>query len=310
MFRKSLVSLVLVLIASSAFAADIDPATLDALARQQGQIQDLQAERDALAAQCAKECKPVPAPKKASTKPTAPKAAAAPKTPVPTVDPRIAELEEEVRFLRAQLELPPAPITVVVAPPIVNVAAPIVTITPVVESHTEHTNTVVVEGTRIQVGLIGAGVMAPPLPGDDIVLVDREKVFARIELDLGNDNQVGIEGFGGYGFTKDSTEAGAMFVYARNLGFDVDFVAGAGVNYLCEEAFSGGSLCSASRFGPQGQIGFDFHAFGPINAGIYGGGGYDMVDASDAGVGGVGYGFLSARFFWGELGKATSSAPK
>lgn len=282
----------------SANASDLDQATLDALARQQAEIQDLQAERDALRAQCAKECKPVaPAPRPKATKLTTPKATTAPKpAPAPAVDPKIAELEAEIAFLKGQLE----------KPIYVTVEAPNVDIHPTVVEHTEHTETVRVSGTRFHIGLAESVTGAPALPGSDLVAVDLTQAFGRVEWNLVGDNWITMRISGGYGFAGDSTSLQGLLGYTRNLG-DVDLNVGVGPTYRCDDAFTNGRLCTNSLFGAMGQGGVAFQAFGPVNVDLAIGGGYTAVDSKIAGLGGQGFGLVTAGAFWGEVGHRGSA---
>ena len=219
-------------------------------------------------------------------------------------DPRIAELEEEIAFLRGQLA---KPIVVNVPAPIVNItvpqaAAPVVNVNPVVERHTEHTETFTVQGFRFHGGLGEMVIGAPPLPGSNLSAVDTTEVFARGELAVSSRGWITADVGAGYGFAQDSTSIRGLVGYARNVG-PVDINVGAGPAYRCTAAFTEGNLCNDSLFGGQGQIGIAFHAFGPVNAELFGGGGYSMVDSKLAGPGGQGYGYGGARFFFGEVGE-------
>lgn len=320
--------LVLSLVTTLALAADtgarLDPSLVETeLIRQGIALQALEAERDALRAQCAKACVPVVAPApapKATPKPapkSAPKATTTPKpvpapvaTPVVVPNAEIVALREEIEFLRGQLAKPAPAIIVNPTPVQVNVvvpqaAAPDVIVNPIVErnTHTEHTNSIV--GFRFHGGLAESVTGAPALPGSNLVVVDRTEVFARGELRLAGDNWVTMEVDAGYGFAQDSTAIRALLGYTRNVG-PVDLNVGVGPSYRCDAAFTEGNLCTNSLFGGQGQAGIAFQAFGPVNVEIFGGGGYSAVDSKYAGTGGTGYGFGGARIFLGPVGQETS----
>lgn len=300
---------------------DLDGQELvNVLGAQQAQLQALEAELAARRACAPAACPPpvvTPAPAskpKAATKAPAkpaPKATtpAAPKTVVvpaaPAVpDPRIAELEEEIAFLRGQLAKPAAPINVTVPAPIVNItvpqaAPPSVIVNPTVERHTS--TEVRSAGSRIHFGLAEMGTVAPPLPGSATSVVDRTEVLVRYEWAVG-ESWIGLEVDGGYGFVADSTSIRALPTFTASLGSGTDLNLGVGVSYLCESAFTGGPLCSAARTGGQAQVGIA-QQLGPIAGELFVGGGYDMVDSSEAGIGGVGYGFGGFRVFVGTVGK-------
>lgn len=309
-----LIALVLSL-ATTANAADtgatLDPSLVETeLVRQGIALQALEAELAARKACGATACPPVvttaPAPKPKATTPAAPKTVVVPAAPA-VPDPRIAELEEEIAFLRGQLAKPAAPINVTVPAPIVNItvpqaAAPSVIVNPTVERHTEHTETFTVQGFRFHGGLGEMVIGAPPLPGSNLSAVDTTEVFARVELAVSSRGWITADVGAGYGFAQDSTSIRGLVGYARNVG-PVDINVGAGPAYRCTAAFTEGNLCNDSLFGGQGQIGIAFHAFGPVNAELFGGGGYSMVDSKLAGPGGQGYGYGGARFFFGEVGE-------
>lgn len=309
-----LIALFLASFTPSAHAEDLDQVTLDALARQQAEIQDLQAERDRLRARCAKQCKPVaPAHKPAATAPAAPQPAPAPApaASAPQPDPHIAEiaaLKAEIAELTEALRAEQTrPIVINVAPTPVNVAAPNVDIHPTVVEHTEHTETFTVQGFRFHGGLGEMVIGAPALPGSDLVAVDDTEVFARGELAVSSRDWITAEVDAGYGFAQDSTSIRGLVGYARNVG-PVDINIGAGPAYRCTAAFTEGNLCNDSLFGGQGQIGIAFHAFGPVSVEVFGGGGYSMVDSKIAGPGGTSYGYGGARFFFGEVGETETVA--
>lgn len=312
----------------SAYADDgatLDPSLLETeVVRDAIERQALEAQLAELRAKCAAKssCKPAaPAKPKATAKPSTPKPAApkapaappaapAPAASAPQPDPHTAEIEslkaeitELTEALRAEQT---RPIVVNVPAPVVNVAASDVTVNPTVVEHTEHTETVRVSGTRFQIGLSEMGTVAPPLPGSDAWVSDRTELFGRFSWDVHANTWVALEIDGGYGFSADATSIRALPELVQNLGEGADLVVGIGPSFVCEGAFTGDPLCSATRTGGQAQVGIDFQAFGPVNIELFVGGGYDMVDSSTAGIGGVGYGHGGIRFFAGPVGSGSS----
>lgn len=298
---------------TSAYAADtgarLDPSLVETeLVRQGIELQALEAELAALRAQCAKvACAPVvvtPAPATAPKPKAAPKPAAKPE-PVPAAAPvtapvaapvtapvvvpnaEIAALREEIRVLREQIARLPTSASVVNNHPVV-----------------ERTEVIRSAGTRFHLGITEMAVGSPPLPGSATSVVDRTEVLVRYEWAVGK-QWVGLEVSGGYGFVADSTSIRALPTFTANLGPGTDLNLGAGVSYLCESAFTGGPLCSAARTGGQAQVGIAQQA-GPVALEAFIGGGYDMVDSSSAGIGGVGYGYGGVRVFVGTVGKVTT----
>lgn len=308
-----LIALFLTSFTPSAHAADgatLDPSLMETEVVRQGiELQELKAERDSLAAQCATRCK--------SATPAKPKATTAPKpaptASTPSIDPHTAEIEAlkaEIAELREALRAEQTrPIIVNVAPtPVnVNVAAPNVEVNPTVERHTEHTETFAVQGFRFHGGLGEMVIGAPPLPGSNLSAVDATEVFARGELAVSSRGWIMAEVGASYGFAQDATGIRGLVGYARNVG-PVDINVGAGPAYRCTAAFTEGDLCTNSLFGGQGQLGIAFHAYKRMNVEVFGGGGYSAVDSKVAGPGGTSYGYGGARFFFGEVGE-TETVP-
>lgn len=166
-----------------------------------------------------------------------------------------------------------------------------------------HDTVVRTSGTRAQFGVGEALTMAPPLPGSTITVMDRTEIVGRLQHAVGS-VWFGAEVDAGYGFAADSTSIRALPELTVNLGDTTDFVLGAGPSYVCEGAFTGPALCSATRTGGQVQIGIS-QQLGPVVLDVVGGAGYDAVNSVEAGPGNVAYGFAGVRLLIGKVGTGT-----
>lgn len=166
--------------------------------------------------------------------------------------------------------------------------------------HDTHTTVVRTSGNRAQFGVGETLTMAPPLPGSTVTVMDRTEIVGRIQHAVGR-VWFGAEVDAGYGFAADATSIRALPELTVNLGETTDLVLGAGPSYVCEGAFTGPALCSATRAGGQAQIGIS-QQLGPVVLDFVGGAGYDAVDSVEFGPGGVAYGFAGARLLIGKAG--------
>lgn len=163
-----------------------------------------------------------------------------------------------------------------------------------------HDTIVRTSGTRVQAGVGELLTMAPPLPGSTVTVMDHTEIVVRIQHAVGN-VWFGAEVDAGYGFAADATSIRALPELTVNLGETTDFVLGAGPSYVCEGAFTGPALCSATRAGGQVQLGIS-QQLGPVVLDVVGGAGYDAVDSVQYGPGNVAYGFAGARLLIGKAG--------
>lgn len=169
--------------------------------------------------------------------------------------------------------------------------------------HDTHTTVVRTSGTRWQLAVNEAVMMAPPMPGSSLSVMDRTEVSGRLQVAT-DQVWLGAEVDAGYGFAADSTSLRALALMSVNLGETTDLDLGVGPSYLCEGAFTGPDLCSSTRFGGQGQIGIS-QGIGPVGIGAFIGGGYDSVASVTVGSGGIGYGYAGIRLFAGKVGSGT-----
>ena len=169
--------------------------------------------------------------------------------------------------------------------------------------HDTHTTVIRTGDTRVQAGIGELLTMAPPLPGSTVSVMDRTEIVGRIQHAVGN-VWFGLEVDAGYGFAVDATSIRALPELTVNLGDTTDFVLGAGPSYVCEGAFTGPALCSATRTGGQAQIGIS-QQLGPVVLDVVGGAGYDAVNSVEYGPGGVAYGYGGIRLLIGKAGTGT-----
>lgn len=175
---------------------------------------------------------------------SAPKRSSKKSTPKPVVvDPRIAEMEAEIVFLREQLE----------KPIVVNVAAPVVTVTPVVEK-TGVERTVSHEVGSHFIGYTGVGtIIAQPLPGFVDVVRGRLDLGARYSWDIGEGLDSAI--YGEVGVESGGVDVRGLFGLILEAEGAADAIGlAAGVGYRCDAPGSQGCAANSTGLVIEGSL--------------------------------------------------------